>query len=503
HFLRKIEFVDYGLCFEKLPRKKEKILQEDFIDSYLRLVSIKERKILERQFEVLVHLSCSDKKMMSRSEFVWTQQQLKYVTDKVGTMTNEVLMTCSFRVLDSNYTASIDKTDLAKFLKVSGMESKKSVVLKYIEELDENGDGVLQLDEILSILKIFVKNRVYDTDKYIQNLNAKTRSDLVDCKNVEKVKIPSKNVQIGKTRNSVLRVEKDITYDNYINTLKTMFLDKFSGIESVSKFLFYVGDVNQKGVITKERYALIVSFFKDNNCVVPTSHALYKVSFQLVALHNPQGIDVKELMKLCSKLEVPFSSEEEALNRLVEYDANRNGLVELDEFILMMFEDDEPKLDDSEEVRHDKEIRKYVKSFRKSDMDRDGHIDEPSVLDMFFKKWGTMSVNNQNGIHIAFLLYGKTGLIDENGFVQLLKTINRCTTLRTNQIDMNKLVLEVFTVFDANQSGIDMMSFFEFLKKFNVNLTEVETRKVFKEYSVNEVLTAESFANAFNKVVVV
>ncbi|ELP84956.1 hypothetical protein EIN_309590 [Entamoeba invadens IP1] len=496
-FLQMIAFTNYYERFLLVPQSKGKVLQEDMVDYLLK--NCEDRSVVHKQFVVFILLMCKDKKYISRAEYVALSQQLNFITTKIGKLTNEVLMTCSFRVLDKTLSASIDKGELAKFLKVSGMESKKSVVLKYIEELDENGDGVLQIDEMLSILKVFVKNHVFNTEKYLNNLNARTSKELVDCKSDQKIKVPSHLLNVSTSQTLTKIPENCISLDLYISSFKSSFEKQYLDIEKFVTFLFTVADKKNEGYIFKDQFNMIFQVVQDNNGVVKRDEDLFKLCFELTEYPSKKGIDVNGLMTLCAKLDSPFESEEDALKTLVMYDDNRNGCIEVDEFMLMMFEDDDPKLDDSEEVTKHKNTRMAIKLFRSHDLDRDGYLNEKEVLNVFVVIWDTLSSTDQKAIKIAFLLYGDGDRIDENGFIQMcLMFLYSMEDNEASNIKFLYVLKNVFYMFAKNGNNVmDKNELKTLLEKFKLPATPYDIQNVMTKYGIANMLPIEQFSVVF------
>ncbi|EKE39291.1 EF-hand calcium-binding domain containing protein [Entamoeba nuttalli P19] len=490
-YLKVIEFTDFSKRYDLLPKKKGKALQEDVVQELIKDIPLNERKGIETQLSVLILLSSKDKKTISREEYVKVRREINYIKTKIGRITTEVLMTCTFRTLDKSCSASLDNNDLTRMLKASGMESKKKVVLQYINDLDENGDGVLQLDEMLSILKVFVNKHTFDIEKYLKNLDARVPADIVECSFKEPIKIPNNNFIVNDHLTS--NDSEQITFALFDATIKCKLGESYSTSQETFKFLFFVADIHNQGFITKTQFSLIMKFLDSTNGKIENDPALCRICFQL---QGKKEIGVDDLQTLCSKMGQPFSSEQEAINELVMYDDNRNGLIDENEFVYLMTEDDELKMDDSIEEHLRKNARKAIKLFRVYDTNRDGLLNETEVGEIFITQWHQCSPNNQKAIHIGFLKNQQNDFIDENRFVVLCQELEASMNEDdSGEINIDKLLTNFFYFYVPNGSNLmDKETLEKVLIQFKLPSSPIVIQKLLTSSNSFNMITFENFS---------
>ncbi|KAL7715277.1 EF-hand domain-containing protein [Entamoeba marina] len=482
-FLQEIKFKSYVDYFSKLA-----ILLEVIIEDVLRLVQRESFNSLQTQAKVLVKLSAKDKKFMTLNEFVAMSKELEYIVDKIGSYSVEVLFACEFRILDKDYSASLDIKELTKLFKLSNMETKKKYVLNCIKEYDSNGDGVIQIDEMLDMLRLFMKKKTSNNETFLINLNASTKHDIIN-ETISTPTLPDSSWSIRQYSLKLSHLSKSIqkkttpsdkySYSDLTQKVLEICEKENKIVEQVTQLLFEIGDQDKTGSIEAWRFNTIIEFIEKTKGIVTNEKDLYRICFKV--LSQTGEIDVNQLMFITEKLGMPISNKNEAMKMLIMHDSNNIEMLDEDQFISLLTDDDEIHLDDTIEESELKTKRIITKSFRVADSDRDGLINQEEAESILLDFWGELSLNNKQCVQFCFLLYGKNKTINTNEFLEMCLWMMPLLD-DSGELEKDEMYQFLFDECSASKTLIDAKNFTYLLSKIQIHPLPNEILSLLEKY---------------------
>ena len=463
--------------FSILPKlKKDRAPIEVVVNEIKRITTKECANKFENQIKVMLSILSKNKKSISLRKYVRVSRLLDYITTKVGVISIETLLTVIYRLLDDDYTASLSKTNIMKFLKLSGLEYKKRNVMQTISELDDNGDGVIQINEFLMLLKKFIRNPT-DYEQYLVNINVRTKNDIHTQQNLLK----STSFTVIKTPRPSERKDSEIiniTREMAVAMIKTNLHIDVSN-DDIFKLFFDIAEKETGNGINQMKYSLIEQYFKENNTTTADNRneeVIDRYCFKLI--NDKRVIGPSELCFICSKIGIDMD-EQQAVKVIAMYDDDRNNVMVENEFITYINEDNEIYIDDTVEESEEKTKRVIKRTFRIYDKEHSGYIDLEHCYNVFLEFWGEISDNNKKCIKAAFFWFGNTVTITENEFLVMCMWLMPKLD-ENNEIDLKSEIADLFDKLEVNHLDHEML--FKFLLKFNPKMDETKVDSIIKMY---------------------
>ncbi|ELP93821.1 calmodulin, putative [Entamoeba invadens IP1] len=457
----------FAILFSQFANGQNYLTDENAVKAIQKQFSITNASVLS----VVVKLVDTSKvHKFNQSEFTYLCSQILFVTQKVGT-SNFSLNVVAFRILDINCSGFLNPKEFSRFLRKSGLDTKKESVKETIKKLDTNGDGVLQIDEFIVLTNGLSKS---DVPKYfLNNLVAKSQSDLKfdsvqpqnQLKNVRTLQSEKKECSklIRKTveRPEFVAMFKELCPSEKMDlpTLKIA-IEKVIGesntkaLKGAMEVIFKVGNIDCDDKLDCDEFVILISAIEQ--CMrgkVIEERDMYEVFFHIADGDHDGLIDCNELAFLVQQIDGTTLSHEDAEDLVRSYDEGGKNQLSLDEYMCYFMQLDQVKLDDTEEEKDRKAKKQIKKTFRLIDKDSSNSLELSEVVKYIVSIVGELPETNYMCLKAMFYVCdeNKDDKLSESEFIQFFCLFEYYID-DDGQFDLDSIYIELFSMMDKDKT---------------------------------------------------